>query len=86
MRRMGKMREISSGPIGIRKAETPGRRQKLPELPLTGFLAAGIYPALFYRTLEHMANGLSTMVVRGRGLRHSGPTWGKLQGRINLPV
>lgn len=81
---MGKMREILGIPIGIRRAETPIGTRKLPELPLTDFLAAGIYPALFYRTLEHMANGLSSRTVRGWGLRPSGPTWDKLPGRIDL--
>lgn len=39
--------------------------QKLAELPLTGFLAASIYPALFYRTLKPIATSLSTLVFRG---------------------
>jgi hypothetical protein len=35
-------------------------RQNQAELPLTCFFAAGIYPALFYQNLEHIANSLSS--------------------------
>jgi hypothetical protein len=53
----------SGGPVDARRRG--GLRENPPELPLTRFFGTGIYPALFYQDLEHIAYGFSSWVFRG---------------------